>query len=134
MRGESSREGEAARYAPRTMARVLDRLPPPHRNLSTGAPRTAGAGRVRWGSGDATTAAQLHAALEHLDQAPNGNAAGRRSASDAVDDIQRYAAAFAIELTDDQARGVLERCGWLIYAACEWIDRLIAAAARDLAD
>jgi hypothetical protein len=45
-----------------------------------------------------------------------------------------YAAAFAIELTDDQARGVLERCGWLIYAACEWIDRLIAAAACDLAD
>jgi hypothetical protein len=115
------------------MARVLDRLPSPHRNLSTGAPRTAGAGRVPWGSGEATAAAQLRAALELLDQAPNGNAAGRRSASDAVDDIQRYAA-FAIELTDDQARGVLERCGWLIYAACEWIDRLIAASARDLAD
>jgi hypothetical protein len=51
-----------------------------------------------------------------------------------VDDIQRYAVAFAIELTDDQARSVLERCGWLTYAACEWIHRLIAAATRDLAD
>jgi hypothetical protein len=29
---------------------------------------------------------------------------------------------------------MLERCGWLIYAACQWIHRLIAAAARDLAD
>jgi hypothetical protein len=102
--------------------------------VSTGARRTAAADRVPCGSGESTAAAQLRAALELLDQAPNGNAAGRRSASDAVDDIQRYAAAFAIELTDDQARGVLERCGWLIYAACEWIDRLIAAAARDRAD
>jgi hypothetical protein len=117
MLGSSSSEGEAARYAPRTMARVLDRLPPPHRNVSSGAPRTAGARRVPWGSGDATTAAQLRAALELLDQPSNGNPAGRRSASDAVDDIQRYAATFAIELTDDQVRGVLERCGWLTYAA-----------------
>jgi hypothetical protein len=48
-----------------------------------------------------------------------------------VADVQRCAAAFGVELSDRQARGVLEIKGWLVCGAMDWIDRLIGAVPPD---
>jgi hypothetical protein len=113
------------------MARVLDRLPQ-RRSGRPRRPRPAGPDRIGWGFADGEGAAQRRAALYASE--PNGNAAGIDRAAVMVGDVMRYAAAFGLTLTIEQARGILDRCGWLTYDAMTWIDRLIVAAARDLAD
>jgi hypothetical protein len=52
-----------------------------------------------------------------------------------VGDVMRYSRLIhRLELTIDQARGVLDLNGWLTEEACEWIDRLVIAVARDMTD
>jgi hypothetical protein len=117
------------------MARALDRLPQRRGGRPSIVQRTAGVDRVGWGDGAAAKRASAiarRAALCGFE--PNGTAAGTDRAAVMVGDVMRYAAAFGLELTIEQARGILDRCGWLTYTACAWIDRLIVAAARDLAD
>jgi hypothetical protein len=142
---DCSRSRGADRYAPRSMPRQLERLPDPlpHKapRRRRAPPRSAGEAvralqvddRVGWGRVDEQ--AQLRAALAVFGQEPNTNAAGKQRAARMVVDVQHYArACYRLDLTDAQARVVLDRVGWLVYDAMDWIDRLIAAAARDLAD
>jgi hypothetical protein len=109
------------------MARVLDRLPASRRERPSSGTTQHAAGQDRAGWGLATTDARLRAALDLFGHEPNTNAAGRARATGAVADVQRYAAAFGLDLNDEQARGVLARCGWLTYGAMDWIDRLVGA-------
>jgi hypothetical protein len=120
-------------YAPRPMARILKRLPePPSTPDDRCRAPSAGTNRAGW---NLATSDLQRAALRALRSGrgtePNGNAAGIERAAITVGDVMRYAqSAHGLTLTIEQARGVLDRCGWLTYSPMEWIDRLIAAAAK----
>jgi len=132
------------------MARVLDRLPqrrvtnpaPPKDPLPTQRTRSAGdASRARCSTDRAgwrnATLDERMAALraQAFGSEPNGNQAGADRAAVMVGDVMRYSRlAYGLVLQIDQARGVLALNGWLTGEACEWIDRLVIAAARDMAD
>jgi hypothetical protein len=104
------------------MARVLDRLPSPQRRSR----RCVGSDplppdRVGWGL--SSIARDTGYGVE-----PNGNQAGADRAAVMAGDVVRYAAQFGISLTPAQSQSVLDRNGWLVYAAMGWIDRLVLAA------
>jgi hypothetical protein len=111
------------------MACLLDRFPQRRRSSSGTISRPPVMDRV--GCGLATTAGNLARRAHALGDDPNDNQAGTDRAAVMAGDVMRYAAGVGLELTIEQARGVLDRCGWLTYGAMTWIDRLVVAAARD---
>jgi hypothetical protein len=90
------------------MARVLDRFPARRQSSSGTLSPPPVTDRVGWGLAD--TKGNLARRDTALGVEPNGIAAGTDRAAAMAEDVIRYAAGVGLELSVEQAHGILDRC------------------------